>query len=82
MITLLIFLKVVGGRIQGVGVGGVILGGGYSWLTSRHGLAIDNMIEYELVQPNGNVVLVNDHSYPDLFFGLKVRFIFDTSCYF
>jgi len=28
-------VNVVGGRIIGVGVGGFILGGGYSWLSNR-----------------------------------------------
>ena len=67
------YLQVLGGRIQGVGVGGFLLGGGYSWLTSRHGLGIDSVSEYELVQPNGDIVVVNAHSYPDLFFALKAR---------
>jgi hypothetical protein len=30
--------NVVGGRVTGVGVAGLILGGGYSWLSNQHGL--------------------------------------------
>jgi hypothetical protein len=30
--------NVVGGRATGVGVGGFILGGGYSWLSNQYGL--------------------------------------------
>ncbi|KAK2462597.1 hypothetical protein APHAL10511_005330 [Amanita phalloides] len=64
-------VSVAGGRISGIGVGGFILGGGYSWKTNRFGLALDNTVAYELVMPNGNVVKVTESSYPDLFFGLK-----------
>ena len=62
---------VSGGRDHGVGVGGYLLGGGYSWLTNQHGLTVDNIVGYELVLPNGTVTTV-DSSVPDLFFALKV----------
>lgn len=64
-------INVVGGRVSGVGVGGFTLGGGYSWKSNQFGLAIDNVIGYELVTPNGTVVYVTNDSYPDIFFGLK-----------
>ena len=41
-------VNVVGGRVSGVGVAGFILGGGYSWKTNQFGLAIDNMLGYEV----------------------------------
>lgn len=44
---------------------------GYSWLTNQYGLALDNIVAYELVLPNGAITTV-DSSTPDLFFGLKV----------
>lgn len=81
---------VVGGRIQGVGVAGFILGGGapsrfshysfinipthcigFSYLTSRYGFAIDNMVAFELVLPNGTVTTVTPTSSPDLWFGVR-----------
>ncbi|KAL1734966.1 hypothetical protein EV714DRAFT_201399 [Schizophyllum commune] len=61
----------VGGRVPGIGVAGFILGGGYSWYTNQHGLALDNVVAFELVKPNGEVALVSEHSDPDLFFVLK-----------
>ncbi|KAL1756883.1 hypothetical protein FB107DRAFT_289773 [Schizophyllum commune] len=69
---------VVGGRVPGFGVAGFILGGGefrqhpgYSWYTNEHGLALDNVIAFELVKPNGEVAHVSEKSDPDLFFVLK-----------
>ncbi|KAI9449068.1 FAD dependent oxidoreductase [Lactarius psammicola] len=63
-------VTVIGGRIPGVGVGGLILGGGYSFKSNEYGLAIDNVVAYELVLPNGTVTTItaNDH---DLWFALR-----------
>ncbi|KAG1747798.1 uncharacterized protein EDB91DRAFT_1262869 [Suillus paluster] len=65
-------VNVVGGKVTGVGVGGIVLGGGYSYLTNQYGLAIDNVVAYELVLPNGTVTTVTSSSNPDLFFGLRI----------
>ncbi|KJA17158.1 hypothetical protein HYPSUDRAFT_70899 [Hypholoma sublateritium FD-334 SS-4] len=64
-------VNVLGGRVSGIGVGGFLLGGGYSWMTNQYGLAIDNVVAFELVQPNGKTVIVTNSSDPELFFGLK-----------
>ncbi|EEB92787.1 hypothetical protein MPER_08654, partial [Moniliophthora perniciosa FA553] len=45
-------VSVVGGRIPGVGVGGLSLGGGYSFHTDQRGLTIDNVVSHDLVLPN------------------------------
>ena len=44
---------------------------GYSWKTNQYSLAIDNVVAYELVQPNGKTTIVTNSSDPELFFGLK-----------
>ncbi|KIJ12300.1 hypothetical protein PAXINDRAFT_118261 [Paxillus involutus ATCC 200175] len=67
-------VTVVGARISGIGVAGFTLGGGYSWLTDQHGLAVDTVREYELVMPNSTIIAVTESSSPDLFFGLKGGF--------
>ena len=41
-------VTVVGGRINGVGVAGLVLGGGYSWKSNQYGLTIDTIVEYEV----------------------------------
>ena len=42
--------NVVGGRVTGVGVAGLTLGGGYSWKTNQFGLTVDTVASYELVR--------------------------------
>ncbi|KAF9510991.1 hypothetical protein BS47DRAFT_1299511 [Hydnum rufescens UP504] len=80
-------VTVPGGRISGVGVGGFTLGGGYSWITNRRGLGIDNVVEYELVLPSGEITTVTASSNPELSFALRggsnnfgivTKFIFKT----
>ncbi|KAI9465692.1 FAD-binding domain-containing protein [Lactarius psammicola] len=63
-------VNVVGGRIPGVGVAGLTLGGGYSYKSSQYGLAIDNIASYELVLPNGTITTVTSQD-KDLWFGLR-----------
>ncbi|KAL6717473.1 hypothetical protein ACLMJK_005388 [Lecanora helva] len=62
--------NVVGGRVTGPAVGGLTLGGGFSWLTNQFGLTCDTVQSYTLVLPNGTVSEVNAQQ-PDLFFALK-----------
>ncbi|KAF9474837.1 FAD-binding domain-containing protein [Pholiota conissans] len=64
-------VNVVGGRVTGIGVAGFTLGGGYSWKSNQFGLAVDNVIAFELVLPNGRITTVTEKSDPSLFFGLK-----------
>ncbi|KAF8344646.1 FAD dependent oxidoreductase [Amanita rubescens] len=63
--------SITGGRISGIGVGGLLLGGGYAWQTNQVGLAIDNIVAYELVKPDGKMIEVTEESDSELFFGLK-----------
>ncbi len=44
---------------------------GYSYKSSQYGLAVDNVVGYELVLPNGTVLSVTS-KYDDLWFGLRV----------
>ncbi|KAI9438126.1 FAD-binding domain-containing protein [Lactarius indigo] len=63
-------INVVGGRINGVGVSGLTLGGGYSWKTNQFGLTLDTATEFELVLPSGEVTTVTEKD-EDLWFGLR-----------
>ena len=53
---------------------------GYSYKSSQYGLAVDNVVGYELVLPNGTVAHVTSED-DDLWFGLRVsrksRYRFD-----
>ncbi|PBP27987.1 putative FAD binding domain containing protein [Diplocarpon rosae] len=62
---------VVGGRLGDVGVGGLLMGCGMSFLSAQHGLACDNIKSYEVVLSNGSIVNANKDSSPDLFWALK-----------
>ncbi|KAF9225427.1 FAD-binding domain-containing protein [Gyrodon lividus] len=67
-------VNVVGARGPGVGVSGLCLGGGYSYLTNQYGLTIDTVEAYELVSPDGTVRNVTEKSDLELFFGLRGGF--------
>jgi FAD/FMN-containing dehydrogenase len=49
-----------------VGVGGLLLGGGLSFLSAQEGLAADNIIGWETVMANGSIVNVDAATQPDL----------------
>lgn len=54
-----------------VGVGGYLLGGGLSFLSSQYGWASNNVIAVEMVLPNGTVVTASNTTNPDLLAALK-----------
>lgn len=60
-----------GGTVSHTGVGGLILGGGYSLLTGRHGLSIDNLVRCEVVLASGVVVTASADENADLFWALR-----------
>jgi FAD/FMN-containing dehydrogenase len=62
---------VIGGRVSDVGVGGLTLGGGISYLSSQYGLACDNVLSYEVVTASGVIINVSETSYPDLYWALR-----------
>ncbi|KAI0469852.1 oxidoreductase FAD-binding protein [Xylariaceae sp. FL0804] len=64
-------LTVAGGRIDGVGVGGFVTGGGLNFLERRNGFACDNIYGYEVVLGTGEVVYASADSHRDLWIALK-----------
>lgn len=65
-------LSVVGGRMGVVGVPGLLLGGGISFFGNEYGWASNNVVKFECVLANGDIVEAtgtNEHS--DLFWALK-----------
>jgi FAD/FMN-containing dehydrogenase len=80
-------LAVIGGRIAGVGVSGLTLGGGISHFANAYGWACDNVDSFEVVTASGIIVTASAKSYPDLYwalrgggnnFGIVTRFNFRT----
>ncbi|TDL24025.1 FAD-binding domain-containing protein [Rickenella mellea] len=64
-------VMVTGGRIPGVGISGLSLGGGYSWQTNQFGLTIDTIVAFDIVLPTGKFVHVTNDTQADIFFALK-----------
>ncbi|KAJ5269332.1 hypothetical protein N7497_009935 [Penicillium chrysogenum] len=64
-------VTVPGGRSGVVGVGGFLLGGGNAFHTARVGFACDNVVNYEVVLANGEIIDANKESHADLFKALK-----------
>lgn len=78
---------VAGGRVDNVGVGGLLLGGGLTFYAGRDGFACDNVIAYQVVLANGNIVMATADENEDLFrvlkggsnnFGIVTRFVMKT----
>lgn len=63
-------LATTGGRASTTGVGGFVLGGGSGWLDRTFGLAVDNLLDVELVTADGQSVRANAEENPDLFWAL------------
>ena len=64
-------LAVPTGVVSETGVGGLTLGGGYSHLRNKYGLACDNLLDAEVVLANGEIVTANERDNADLFWGLR-----------
>ncbi|KAK0183695.1 FAD-binding domain-containing protein [Armillaria mellea] len=65
-------VTIPGGSDATVGVGGGYLqGGGHSPLSNIFGLAVDRVLEYEIVVPTGDLLVANECQNPDLFFALR-----------
>jgi hypothetical protein len=62
---------VQGGGCTTVGVGGLLLGGGFGSFSKRYGLASASLVEAEIVTADGAVRIVNAAREPDLFWALK-----------
>jgi FAD/FMN-containing dehydrogenase len=59
------------GIISTTGVGGITLGGGLGHMTRTFGLAIDNLLEAEVVLADGDVVRASSSQNEDLFWALR-----------
>ncbi|OJF97154.1 FAD-binding oxidoreductase [Alkalibacterium sp. 20] len=59
------------GSSSDVGAIGYTMGGGMGWLARKYGLSVDNVISYDMVTADGELIHVNKYENDDLFWGLS-----------
>ena len=64
-------LVTTAGSVSHTGVGGLTLGGGFGRLGRRFGLTIDNVLEMDIVTPDGQLRRVSLNNEPDLYWALR-----------
>ncbi|KAI4858535.1 FAD-binding domain-containing protein [Hypoxylon rubiginosum] len=65
-------LMVVGGNCPTVGIaGGYSQGGGHGPLISKYGMGADQVLEWDVLTADGNIVTANATSHSDLFWALR-----------
>ena len=64
-------LAVPFGIVANTGIGGLTLGGGTGYLTRKHGLTVDNLLEVDMVLADGKFITANKDKYSDLLWAVK-----------
>jgi hypothetical protein len=59
------------GTVSTTGIAGLTLGGGQSWLASKYGFAIDNLLSVDIVTAEGTLRTANASQNEDLFWGIR-----------
>jgi FAD/FMN-containing dehydrogenase len=53
------------------GIAGLTLGGGFGWLSRKHGLTIDSLLSADVITASGDKVTASETENEDLFWGLR-----------
>jgi FAD/FMN-containing dehydrogenase len=53
------------------GVAGLTLGGGFGWLSRKHGMTVDNLIAADVIVADGRLLRASEKQHPDLFWAIR-----------
>ncbi len=53
------------------GIAGFTLGGGFGWISRKHGLTVDNLLAADVVTADGKLLHANERENPDLFWAIR-----------
>lgn len=53
------------------GVAGLTLGGGFGWLSRKHGMSVDNLVSVDVVTADARLVRASEKENADLFWGIR-----------
>lgn len=59
------------GIVSETGLAGLTLGGGFGWLTRKHGFTSDNLLSAQVVTADGEVLQASEEKNADLFWGIR-----------
>lgn len=69
--TQLYGLAVPSGVNSTTGIAGLTLGGGFGWITRKHGMTIDNLLAADVVTADGKILHASAVDHPDLFWAIR-----------
>lgn len=64
-------LAAPGGIVSETGIAGLTLGGGFGWLSRKHGFSCDSLISAEIVTADGELLTASESENSDLFWGIR-----------